>query len=219
MENVSAILSNGLGVVLGDLASRCYDARWICVRASDVGANHGRDRWWLLARKELADSGGEGIYERRRLESIGEKMRLIQGNEKEKPNMGNPEHDGQSAAEITGSPAQGGDHSKAWAQSAEQSARSSEQSEDVAEARDREADRAINFCQTRQGGGEFESSLGLLADELSPDLVSGWWEQEPDVGRVTTVSKDRENQLKALGNAQVPLQAAVAFSILMELFA
>lgn len=51
LENVSAILSNGLGTVLGDLASRCYDARWICVRASDVGANHQRDRWWLLAKQ------------------------------------------------------------------------------------------------------------------------------------------------------------------------
>jgi DNA (cytosine-5)-methyltransferase 1 len=49
MENVSAILGNGLGTVLGDLASMGYDARWCCLKASDVGANHHRDRWWLLA--------------------------------------------------------------------------------------------------------------------------------------------------------------------------
>lgn len=49
LENVSAILSNGLGTVLGDLASMGYDARWCCIRASDVGAPHQRDRWFLLA--------------------------------------------------------------------------------------------------------------------------------------------------------------------------
>ena len=49
LENVSAILSNGLGTVLGDLAALGYDTRWLCIRASDVGANHQRDRWFLLA--------------------------------------------------------------------------------------------------------------------------------------------------------------------------
>lgn len=50
LENVSAILSNGLGTVLGDLAALGYDTRWLCIRASDVGAPHHRDRWFCLAR-------------------------------------------------------------------------------------------------------------------------------------------------------------------------
>lgn len=49
LENVAAILSNGLGTVLADLAAMGYDSRWICLRASDVGAPHHRDRWFLLA--------------------------------------------------------------------------------------------------------------------------------------------------------------------------
>lgn len=48
LENVSAILSNGLGIVLGDLAKLGYDCRWLCIRASDVGAPHHRDRWFAL---------------------------------------------------------------------------------------------------------------------------------------------------------------------------
>ena len=51
MENVSAILSNGLGTVLADLAALGYDSRYCCIRASDVGAPHGRDRWWLRAER------------------------------------------------------------------------------------------------------------------------------------------------------------------------
>ena len=49
VENVAALLSRGLGDVLGDLASLGYDAEWSCISASDVGAPHGRDRLWLVA--------------------------------------------------------------------------------------------------------------------------------------------------------------------------
>jgi len=45
--------------------------------------------------------------------------------------------------------------------------------------------------------------------------VPGWWEIEPNIGRVTNETKDRANMLKGLGNAQVPLQAAVAWRLLM----
>lgn len=48
-ENVSAILHSGLERVLEDLASMGFDAEWCCLRASEVGAPHSRDRWWLLA--------------------------------------------------------------------------------------------------------------------------------------------------------------------------
>lgn len=49
LENVAAIITNGLGVVLGELAEAGYDAEWSCIRASDLGACHRRDRWWLVA--------------------------------------------------------------------------------------------------------------------------------------------------------------------------
>jgi DNA (cytosine-5)-methyltransferase 1 len=49
LENVSAIVSDGLGAVLGDIASMGFDAEWGCIRASDLGAPHDRDRWFLIA--------------------------------------------------------------------------------------------------------------------------------------------------------------------------
>jgi DNA (cytosine-5)-methyltransferase 1 len=48
MENVTALLSRGLGDVLRDLAAVGYDAEWHCIPASAVGAPHRRDRWWLI---------------------------------------------------------------------------------------------------------------------------------------------------------------------------
>ena len=49
VENSSALLSRGLGKVLGDLAEIGYDAEWECIPAATVGAPHIRDRIWLLA--------------------------------------------------------------------------------------------------------------------------------------------------------------------------
>ena len=48
LENVSAILNNGLDIVLRDIYEAGYDAEWCCIPSSFVGACHQRDRWWLL---------------------------------------------------------------------------------------------------------------------------------------------------------------------------
>ena len=48
LENVSAILANGLDIVLSDIYEAGYDAEWCCIPSSFVGACHQRDRWWLL---------------------------------------------------------------------------------------------------------------------------------------------------------------------------
>jgi len=49
LENVAAIVSGGLDIVLGELAEAGFDAEWACIPASAVGACHRRDRWWLVA--------------------------------------------------------------------------------------------------------------------------------------------------------------------------
>lgn len=49
VENVSALRTRGLDVVLGDLAALGYDAEWHCIPASAVGAPHPRDRIWIVA--------------------------------------------------------------------------------------------------------------------------------------------------------------------------
>ncbi|ORT58197.1 hypothetical protein BKD26_20045 [Streptomyces sp. CB03238] len=60
LENVSAIARRGLDRVLGDLAAIGYDARWMCFRASEVGAAHHRDRWFCVA-FPTADAPGAGL--------------------------------------------------------------------------------------------------------------------------------------------------------------
>jgi len=49
LENVAAILNNGMDIVLGELSEAGYDAEWAVISASSLGACHQRSRWWLVA--------------------------------------------------------------------------------------------------------------------------------------------------------------------------
>jgi DNA (cytosine-5)-methyltransferase 1 len=49
VENVAALLTRGMGTVLGDLSTLGYDAEWHVIPASAVGAPHRRDRVWIVA--------------------------------------------------------------------------------------------------------------------------------------------------------------------------
>ena len=49
LENVAAILNNGLGIVLGELSEAGYDAEWSIISASSLGACHQRSRWFCVA--------------------------------------------------------------------------------------------------------------------------------------------------------------------------
>ena len=54
VENSPMLTSRGLGTVLGDLAAMGFDAKWGVLGAADIGANHQRDRIWIVAK--MADS-------------------------------------------------------------------------------------------------------------------------------------------------------------------
>lgn len=49
VENVAALLTRGMGVVLGDLANFGYDTEWHCIPASYCGLPQERDRLWIIA--------------------------------------------------------------------------------------------------------------------------------------------------------------------------
>ncbi|WP_442910867.1 DNA cytosine methyltransferase [Kitasatospora sp. NBC_01266] len=57
VENVTALRRRGLDTVAADLAVSGYDLAWRCLRASDVGAPHRRDRLFLLGLLRDAPAG------------------------------------------------------------------------------------------------------------------------------------------------------------------
>lgn len=267
LENVSAILSNGLGTVLGDLATMGYDCRWLCIKASDVGAPHGRDRWFALAElgntehdgqppaevsksitegngdnetrtqptseptrpgeqyEELADTNESG-FKKLDIPTKSNESKFISREFNENIPYTENERYVQRSHEIKceWNPSRcskrefkGGCETMANPTGiGQQGSRPHEQSVDYSAAGDWEADRVVNCGEAGQSDGQLESCLGGVAYEFPADMVSGWWEVEPNVGRVTDVTKDRAAQLKGLGNAQVPLQAAVAWRLLTK---
>jgi DNA (cytosine-5)-methyltransferase 1 len=68
-ENVANHLRIGFDVVLADLAGLGFDAEWCTVRASEVGAPHRRERLFILATAQDADSAARG---ERRLAAPGQ---------------------------------------------------------------------------------------------------------------------------------------------------
>lgn len=49
IENVAVLRTRGLDIVLRGLDAIGYDAEWHCIPATYVGADHQRDRIWLIA--------------------------------------------------------------------------------------------------------------------------------------------------------------------------
>ena len=77
IENSPMLTTRGLDVVLSDLASMGFDARWGVLGAADVGAPHQRDRIWVVAdsnrERKLQQEGSES-NERRRIGNGGDEM-------------------------------------------------------------------------------------------------------------------------------------------------
>lgn len=154
MENSPMLTSRGLGTVLGDLAEIGYNAAWLVLGASDIGAPHQRKRIWILA----VDSDTD-------LQRIG------------------------------------------WRGSFPYQAQKAQFLSDSDKSQCQRIDCVpVKYQQknTRSGNTSRMGSTGHP------------WETEPGLGRVADGVAARVDRLKAIGNGQVPLVAATAFSILCK---
>jgi DNA (cytosine-5)-methyltransferase 1 len=204
LENVAAIVSNGLDTVLGELAEAGFDCEWACIPASAVGACHQRDRWWCVAypKRQRSDEGatGEGLRRKRQEEmpQLGatwfngsrELSRPVAGGESvtEAPNStGEQRHDGGFAhpARAAGAAAKLGNCDGS----------------DIA-----------NPSSPRL---ERRWPSGSTAHRLSPDWRS--YVSEPVLCRGDDGLSGRVDRLKALGNAVVPHVAAIPLARVRQL--
>jgi DNA (cytosine-5)-methyltransferase 1 len=58
VENSPLLVSRGAGLVIGDLAEMGYDCQWAIISASELGAPHQRDRFWLMAHSAQLQRNG-----------------------------------------------------------------------------------------------------------------------------------------------------------------
>jgi len=198
LENSPNIRTKGRHVVIGELVARGYSWRDGVFAASDCGAPHIRKRWFCLAR--LADASGR-------------RLRGTEGREVEQSRGAKTvcaSSDGSDANCMRQLQPQGSEQ--------DQRGRSGNICEEVADS-DQER------LSKRQGGTERErsenqqdgrqSTLHMPAGNgISPRKPKGYWDFEPGMDRVANGIPNRTHRIKALGNAQVPLQAALAWKIL-----
>ena len=186
VENSPMLTSRGLGRVLGDLASMGFDARWGVLGAADVGANHQRNRIWIV---------GDSSRKRR-----------AEGRDDHGQDDGSkPATDGQHASQMADALCNG-----------LQGIRPNGTVEGSARLRCRTGSNQIKQLRHTASEGLSNWINGTMGQPrtLSEFKRPSWWSTEPNVGRVAHGVAARVDRLKAIGNGQVPLCAATAWRIL-----
>ena len=235
LENVAAVVTGDDGAMLrtvvGDLAERGFDAVWCRLAASQVGARHKRDRWWLLAfpSQQRCDSGRSDRQERHIQDN--EKWQHQETQQKWHERKSRP---GKACAVLPVTASQSGDVSANHRENREPQTpelRSGGGSANVPDMqgtgfegsakRQKEIKpwrRNTRVRKCKSNRNEAQSDMGGMADALANQLdIHDWVQEEAQVGRTTNETENRANRLKALGNGQVPLQAATAFSMLWQM--
>ena len=197
VENSPMLTTRGLGTVLRDLAEMGYDAEWGVLGAADVGANHQRDRIWIVAKQR-------DIFSHTEHNRVGWGEQQSESIEKTNGTMAN-------SKKLFGN---GGNNNTRISMEREKESklRNNSWSENVANSN--------GIGQSRQGShgksiGQ-ETIKDRQASVIGPICESDFWSVEPRVGRVVDGMAARVDRLKAIGNGQVPLCAATAWTILME---
>jgi DNA (cytosine-5)-methyltransferase 1 len=202
LENVAAIRGRGAHVVVGDLAALGYDCRWTTFRAADIGAPHGRDRWWCLA--SHPDSIGV------RVESEWLEQHAA---ERGDPQLGDPCDTGHA---VTSNAA--GQRLKA--RRVRQPKKSEPTRAVAGDCGAALADADSSRLALDGEGDDHDRRVARWRDADRRFALPHWQEGRhpfPAVRRVDDGIRDRVDRLESLGNAVVPLQARVAFAYLSGL--
>ena len=212
VENSPMLTSRGLGRVLGDLATMGFDARWGVLGAADVGANHQRDRIWIVAkwRGQLPHTQHNRI---RRWEQQQESLKETHGNVAntlfawQRGNKWKSKNESDVMADT---------RCKLWSEG---------NSGIVDTQKEIGTTSAIHNQSSGQGQNVFNTDSAQLERMCKSERIqegytfacdSRWWETEPNVGRMAHGLAAGSHRLKAIGNGQVPLCAATAWRILND---
>ena len=215
VENSPMLVSRGLTVVLGDLASLGYDARWGVLGAHDVGAPHKRDRIWIVA----SDANGQplGKPPTGNMESQEPKRAELGRNGEARTLADADQHAGRPWR-----PSDADQGPRGW-----DADRGPKCAHDVAYASSRLGPHD-ELCARRNVAGVCGTELAdadsagrekqrrTVADGPQYEAAErgGWWGTEPNVGRVAHGVAARVDRLRCIGNGQVPAVAALAFRTL-----
>ena len=237
-ENVSGIIPLYLDTVLADLEAEGYACRTFVFPAHALGANHRRERIWIVGYsqqrrqrgKPRRRSGPKPEDGHSRLEERGGDIsgdtHGRNGHKGEKRELAQRENSQPSG--VCGDVPYAADAGPQGVRKRKESA-----SEDVA---DTKSSKRKQFGDSRTGRAGFADSCSDASDSIqqrpqgqleagaTPWAINGpgngcypgWWAAEPDVGRVAHGVSRRVDRLKALGNGQVVACTAFIGQQIME---
>ncbi len=209
IENVAALRTNGLEVVLADLAALGFDAEWGTLRASDVGATHHRDRLFILAYHHSYGLGS------------GSATARVQGHQHTSRGHN---VDGRGGEAVANAPSDGRGQGRA-----QSDAQGSAEPRESGETHVADSERGRRGQVRGQREPELASSQVSAPAEFGlewppgPDDAVAWRrvvesrpDLEPSVRRVADGLANRVDRLRLTGNGVVPRQAAEALIQLLR---
>mgnify|MGYP003131589433 CR=1 FL=1 len=186
-ENVSGHIKLGLDTVLENLESEGYSTRAFSISASSIGANHQRERVWILAHSRCTQYEGAVFGDQNENEvREGYANQFKRSSETSQFDVADTESvisDDRTKYEHT----QEGDE-KGQVRSEVGGVSSDDAHTDIERLEGR-----WSQCELQEGQGE--RKIGW----------SQWWQSEPNVGRVAHGVPKRVDRLKSLGNSLVPM--------------
>ena len=198
MENVAAILNNGLDIVLGELSEAGYNAEWAVISASSLGACHQRARWWLVA---YPDSLQRLDVLRQKPEERQETQQGIGNRTDGSANAPNTEDKGLQRTSEGGISGE-----RIWPDPS----RYNQTTSDTISQRTQ-----IQYEQRGSSIWNLPSSYGKKGSTLSPNWQA--YESKPCLRRGDDGLSNWTHRLRALGNSVVPLCAAIPLQRVLDL--
>ena len=268
-ENVSGHIKLGLDTVLENLESEGYSVRTFSISASSIGANHQRERIWIVANSNSSRNKGEKSRSIREKDEKEERDRQVDSTTRFPDGTDSIVTKNKSESEVEHvedtrrslrqrSEFRGENENEIRQGNANISERSSEASEfDVAntegkynseqegkiksrgkiiegretEIRSESTGRSNTLANTKssqRNGNEInrehsetetQEELGVrssISRTQGGSPWEGWWDIEPDVGRVAHGIPVRAHRLKGLGNSLVPTIPFYIGTVILE---
>jgi len=209
-ENVAGHIKLGLDSVLKDLESEGYRTRTFSVSASSVGANHQRERIWIVAHSECNEHQHT--------------LKKVNGKEKEVPGKHWKEN-GSARKSVGADPIRETDNTdvadtlKGHVQAGcerQREIRQGHQEEGISDnassgskaMADTDKKGIFSATASRNNGKDKTQSPDEHAwgcrSVSGGEILQGNWSVEPDVGRVAHGIPNRVDRLKSLGNSLIP---------------
>ena len=226
-ENVSGHIKLGLDTVLENLESEGYSARAFSISASSIGANHQRERVWILAHSGCTqyegtlfgsqdeDEAGEGYaYQFERSSQTSESD---VANTESVSSYGREDREYTEQRDTERQTGGEGSHvaNTTTHRSFDESKRNIRNMGEKSEAKERAGNKFTVRSEARSSKVSNTDSERLEGRWSQCELREGqeegqigwsqWWQSEPNVGRVAHGVSKRVDRLKCLGNSLVPM--------------